>query len=566
MITPEDLAAARHVVYDSGAARRFKEALKNPQGGRKPTFDQSLFLFGMFLAAITHSRTHIRLIHHVLTQEIALDEQYILGIRKPPTEPSGEPWVISEADLQNVSRSIRRALSYTPTFLPRHLAENAAECHRRKTTLEALMDAILDATLVERHPDGLDYAIDDTGLWAPERARRVIEEIETEVVEGDEETTPAPTLEVDLGEEEQDNKPRRRQRRDASDAAFGVKTNKEGKRSWFYGYSLHALVRVPVERENGLRSEPLLAERIRLTPASQDIVDVSLALIDSVRAKGQPIRYLLGDRHYSYKRVERWLYELLKRGISQVVKLRIDDHGFREWDGMLFAAGHAHCPQTPEHLATIKEPGKDADSSDWDEFYANIQKRQHYAAERTLPLTADGGSRWRCPAQAGSLGCPLVPGTVGAAKNLGLPIVHQTPEHPPKICTQKSVGLKITNDEQARLFKVYQKHYWGTRKQVSLANRRTFVEGWFGVLKGDSSARKSRGSSLYRGLAHTSIEAAVFAAASNIINLRSWHNETGLGDPTHPLLAKNHSRVGFVHVTAEEYENHMARKASESAA
>ena len=61
-----------------------------------------------------------------------------------------------------------------------------------------------------------------------------------------------------------------------------------------------------------------------------------------------------------------------------------------------------------------------------------------------------------------------------------------------------------------------------------------WTKGWFGTFKGDSAANKNRGSSLYTGLAHASIEVSIFSVVGNVINLRSWHDETGLGDRTHP--------------------------------
>jgi hypothetical protein len=39
--------------------------------------------------------------------------------------------------------------------------------------------------------------------------------------------------------------------------------------------------------------------------------------------------------------------------------------------------------------------------------------------------------------------------------------------------------------------KTHQKYYWGSRKHVALAGRRTYVEGFFGVLKGDTAANRT---------------------------------------------------------------------------
>ena len=152
-----------------------------------------------------------------------------------------------------------------------------------------------------------------------------------------------------------------------------------------------------------------------------------------------------------------------------------------------------------------------------------------------------------------------------AARKLGLPLINQPPEHPLPICTQDSVGLRVTNETQGRLLTTHQKHYWGSRIQIALAKRRTFVEGWFGTLKGDSAANKNRGSSLYTVLAHASIEVAIFAAVANVINLRSWHDETGLGDPHHPLLSEP-DYYGFRYLSRDDYDQHIQDHLDDEAA
>ena len=552
MITTKHIATAQHVIVDSGAAEQFRQLLTPKGPGRRFAFHPGVFLIGMFLSAHIHAQTHIRLIHKVLTEDLNLDQQYIWGVRKAAVD--GKPgWVLSEANLQNVSRAIKRVLSYGE-FMPEDMQDDEDEKARRKANLEQLIDTIITATLIPRPAGAANYAIDDSGIWASERARKKIES--APVTEGDEETiietTGADLETADPISGTTNPLARKRRKRDKSDAGYGVKTAKDGTRNWYYGYALHALVRVPENLGDDTCTEPALVERVRLTPAGQDIVDVSLELIDSVRASGQPIKHLMADRHYSYKKIQRWLFNLLKRNISQVVHLRADDQGFREWDGMLFAAGHAHCPATPQHLGDIRQPALEATDQDWEDFYTRIEERQAYAAQRTRPLTVEGETRWGCPALNGTVGCPLREGTLQAARQLNLPIVHNPPAHPPQICKQKTVGLTISTPEQATILKTHQKYYGGSRKHVALAGRRTYVEGFFGVLKGDTAANKNRGSSLYTGIAHASIETAIFSAVANIISLRAWHKKTELGDPTHPLLAPSARAYGYRYITEEE--------------
>jgi len=143
------------------------------------------------------------------------------------------------------------------------------------------------------------------------------------------------------------------------------------------------------------------------------------------------------------------------------------------------------------------------------------------------------------------------------AQEGNLPIIASPPdsEDAPKMCTQDSFGLHITNNQQAILMKVYQKHYWGSPTQRKLNARRTYVEGFFGVLKGDTSAAMKRGNHLYTGLAHSTLNAAIFGMVSNIILLRSWHLETTLGDPKHPLLEPEDTDIlGHMPLTREQFD------------
>lgn len=251
-------------------------------------------------------------------------------------------------------------------------------------------------------------------------------------------------------------------------------------------------------------------------------------MIDEITSTGQHIRYVIVDRHYSYKRFDRWLLKLTERGITQVIDLRENEQGFRSWDGIPFAASWAHCPGTPEHLGVIPTLPPYATRKQIEEFAALIEERWAYAAQRSAILTEDGKCRFRCPALAGKIGCSLVPGSEQVAINLGLPVVANppSPKSAPALCNQKTWGAHIQTAEHERIMKHYQEFYWGSTHQRRLFGRRTFVEQWFSILKAPNSAGKNRESSLHTGLAMVSIEIGIFAIIANLIRLRAWHRDT----------------------------------------
>jgi hypothetical protein len=77
------------------------------------------------------------------------------------------------------------------------------------------------------------------------------------------------------------------------DAAWGTKTAKDGREEGFYGYHEHTLVSAPSGNQPK-DAEPRLIVRFELTPADEDIVDVSLSLLDRLAT---PADVLIVDRH-----------------------------------------------------------------------------------------------------------------------------------------------------------------------------------------------------------------------------------------------------------------------------
>jgi hypothetical protein len=296
------------------------------------------------------------------------------------------------------------------------------------------------------------------------------------------------------------------------------------------------------------RNEPALLAALTVLPAGTDVVKPVLGMVDRLISKEVPIRRLLNDRHYSYKAYERWLFELLRRNIQQVSDLRADDHGFSDWNGLRMAAGQPHCPATPDDLGTIPAPGHDATDEEREAFTAKINERQAFALQIVNRPTADNQRlRVRCPARNGTVGCPLVDGTVAVAIEADMPIVENPPpdEDSPAACRQDTVTLRIQNDDQRKAVKPLQVHYWGSQKWREDYARRTHIEGYFGCLQNQEIGTVNGQTHQQRGLAICTIIYSMAAAISNAHLLRNWHEQTGLGDPNHPLLTPNPEFHGF---------------------
>ena len=534
-ITTDDYRRARHIT-DPAADLLLAAIRPDARGG--PGLHPRVLLTGMLLSINTRGTATVADIHDVLTRNLPRNLQWHLGVL---TGSHQRPRTLSINQLYKLTQRISAKLDHTQARAPH--ASDAARAARRDT-LAGLTTALLATTLLPRPEGAADYALDGTGIWAAERAPARIPDT-TDDAEQANVNLLAHAVTATVGPGKGSKGP--------SDAAYGGKTGKDGRTEMFYGYDAEAIIRIPNMRGSGdVRQEPSLVEEIVVLPASTHITEPCLTLIDRIIASGQPINHLLVDRHYSYKLFDEWLARLLARGITQVADAHANDQGFRDWDGMRVAAANFHCPLTPDHLATIPTLSPNATAEETRATYALIEERRAYAMQYVERINADGRMRVRCPARNGTIGCPLAAGSVPAATAAGLPTVNPpTGFDPPKVCCQDTVTLRLRTDAQKTAMKLAQPEYWGSPEWRRNYSRRTYIEGWFGVLKSTSATSCHRGIHQFRGLALVTLVIACAAAVTNMRALRSWHHETGLGDTTHPLLQPDQEFHGFIELDAD---------------
>ena len=534
-ITADDYRRARSIA-EPAAAHILAAIRPDKRGGAG--LHPRVLVTGMLLSIDARGTATIADVHNILTHALPRELQWDLGVLGGPED---NPRQVTINQLYKLTQRISTYLDHTEGRAP-GLNDNQRQARRQ--TLAGIPTDLLANTLINRPDDAADYALDGTGIWAAERAPAAIPattdeatQVNADLADG---TAPAPAK-AGRGD------------KGASDAAFGGKTGKDGRTQMYYGYDCEALIRIPNQRPgNTARPEPSLVEQLVVLPASTHITEPCLGLIDRIIASGQHIDHLLVDRHYSYKQFEQWLSPLLARGITQVADAHANDQGFRDWDGMRVAAANFHCPATPDHLGVIPTLGPNPTRDERRATHARIDERRAYAMQYVERLDAGDRMRVRCPARNGTLGCPLVPGTVPAAATAGLPVVTPPAEADrPKVCCQDTVTLHLRTDAQKTAMKLAQPQYWGSPEWGRNYARRTYIEGWFGVLKSKSSIDCRRGSHQFRGLALVTLVLACAAAVTNMRMLRKWHHETGLGDPTHPLLQPDQEFYGFTQLDVE---------------
>ena len=553
-ITRDEYSRGRHL-GDAGSELLFGSIRSDRRG--RPSRHPRILLTGIILSIDSRGSATITDVHDVLTTELDIEDQWDLGVRT--RTKTGEVRILTLADLYNMTRTISKKLDHTK-IRARGLSDEGR--YARRDALDEIAEAIIMASHIER-PDGSnDFAVDGTGVWDAQKGLPDAS-LPAEKDGHDEESgaggagaapkEPDPHVSADSHERTTSEDVRDLEGaklRRPSDASWGWKTAKSGGREPYFGYDVEILVRVPTV--GAPRSEPALAEAMVVLPASTDIVEPVLAIFDRLKARGVSIGKVLADRHYSFKRFDRWFSGLLKRGIRQVVDLHSADQGFRDWDGMQMAAGWAHCPFTPRELGTIPSPSPRATEAERADFERRIAQRQAYAAQRTGRMNVDGKVRFRCPALNGTVGCPRREGTEAAALTLGLPLIKPSDDVMPRLCTQETVQIEVKTPTQAVAMKVHQDHYWGSDPWRKDYARRTYVEGFFGVLKNESGTGHSRGTHQFIGLPMVTLVLACSVAVTNMRLLRSWHAETGLGPEDHELLKADQEFHGFRQLTKEE--------------
>lgn len=544
--TRDDYRRAKHIA--GPASELLYEAIRPDKRGRTGLHPRVL-LTGFVLTIDKGSIATATAVHQMLTTELDIEDQWDLGVRTMGKD--GGVRILQMSDLYSLTRRISTMLDHSRERAG-HLPDDVR--YARRDVLDQIVDQVLRQTLIPR-PDGShDYALDGTAIWSAAKGapnisveESAVHEEEAEsptsgpVEESGSDEAEAPSSPETIEPEEKEaagsvhessehrvdesdgatpgTRPITARRRRPPDAGYGKKTAKVGPRETYYGQETQVLVRVPTIGSR--RSEPNLAEGLLVAPASTDIVGPALSILDRVIAAGGTIRKLLVDRHYSFKAYSRWHQALLDRNIHHVVDMHASDQGFRDWDGAKFAAGWAHCPFTPDRLGSIPTVPANATHEQRVEFELAISERMPYAAQRVTRLGPDGKVRFRCPALNGTVGCPRRAGTEAAALESGLPLVVPTSSHVwPKLCSQDTVQFTIKTDKQAIAMKVHQDHYWGSEQWQTDFARRTWVEGFFGVLKSPTATGLNHGSYQFTGLPLISLVLACAAAVTNMRLLR----------------------------------------------
>lgn len=563
-----DAAFNRHhwLVTSTGVGELLDRHCRSSNRGRKKQgLDGALYYALQLTAVFTTGQATVEQMY-VIAHSLPLDTRLKFGIvvyenRKKVRE-------LTRKQLYRMTEGLGKNLTYTTDCLTkaeRRLAEaeQMELLRNRQAERHAVVNDIVTRLLKGTHLITIEhgiYAIDDTSIWAWSKAphgsrhreggqdRPLADEDDTSAPHHDPSTQEPGVQEAPdiLTVAEEDGG-----RRDPSswlcpDAAWGGKTSKSGAQVGIYGYKAHVIVNTNDPARKA--TVPVLIQALELTSANADIVDVSLRLVDQIRQRAPFVR-LIGDRHYGYKRYDRWAMELWRRRIHQVLDLRVDKPGAMDQYGSKVIDGRPHCPGMATHLEALSPSEDPAEQA---EFRHQIAHREKFALRMVKgPLASPsktaageddprvGVTRWQCPAVAGTVGCPLRQGTVALARQAGAPVVPHPPQAEagqdlPPCCAQQTIQI-----DAGTPMKYLQEDYWGSERWELSYALRSAVEAVFGNIKNRGTEDVRRGFVQVVGLPLVTLAVAAAAACYNIRILEKHSRDSGqrIDSPlmNHPL-------------------------------
>ncbi len=389
MVRPRDLREAVAWVDRSGIAPLIEGILRPTRRGRPRQLTVRTLFVGMKLAVDTSKTACLTDVHALLTEGLAPSAQRDLGVIDGRTGA-----VITLHQIRRLLSAIQAKLDPSPAtaagFGPDELEQRAA-------SLQEVLDLMLAATMPTAIAHTGGYAVDGTGTWSWAKGRKR------------EDRSPDP------------------------DAAWGVKTHKSGRTESYFGYELHAVVRIGPTGAKG-SDTPCLAERISVVPASTSPTRPVLDTLARMTADGHRIRDVVADRGYTYK--NDWAPGLHALGIDPVADLHANQYGPRGTHaGARIVAGTPHCPAMPAGFDTIHRPDRLVPTPALDTFTADIERREQWALRRVAGPDLDGKERYECPARAGKLRCPLQPDSLALPLATPTVLAPPDPDTAPTCCT-----------------------------------------------------------------------------------------------------------------------------------
>lgn len=336
------------------------------------------------------------------------------------------------------------------------------------------------------------------------------------------------------------------------DARGGYRSGKGARpKETFLGYDLHITVPVP---EPGAPPLPHVALGLVTTPAGAGKAEAGLRAVDALAAAGVPVKTLLADRGYTYRKPEAWALHLVGRGITSVHDLHTQQLGVHPGPRphTIWVDGSLYTTALPEHLRSLGGFRLGMSDQDKRDLQARYDERRPYQLDAVPHGDRTGTMRFRGPALKGRLRCRNTPASSRAP--FSVPTTTCPPRPPavggkpaPHVCGC-AITVVVDAEEQAW---TRQRVPFGGTEWAALYGRRSGVEHVNAEIKHNRGIRLVRHFTRVHGAVKNHVLLTFALVGTNVRMLRDWHVCRSLPDPWMALIddtgepdwAAEHARV-----------------------
>jgi len=381
-----DLSRLEEVLDDAQLAEHLETLL--PRGPRPRQLSVRTLLLGVLCCFADDRPAHLTRVHRALCS-LPEEDRRRLGVT---VELGGRTHVLTY-----------RQVEYTFSLLSRALAKEVPD-GRPSTSLEALTDALLEASVPARH------------------------------------AAASSSLAIDWSDIESPAKPTSRNGEGAdAEASWGHRRGggPGEKDELFFGYYFSLATMVP---EEGGPSVPELVRRLLVSSCRHDPVPAFVGVLGRLHDSGVRLGDVIADSGYAHRIAAHFALPLRRLGAAIVTDLHPHDRGPQgTFAGAICHNGNLYCPATPTalfELGPLAHRASEAETAVHDLKSAELARFKLGSISRD---DADGYYRVACPAVLNKLRCPLRPDSM--ALSFERPEVSSPPASPPECCTKKSLTV-----------------------------------------------------------------------------------------------------------------------------
>jgi len=229
----------------------------------------------------------------------------------------------------------------------------------------------------------------------------------------------------------------------------------------------------------------------------------AIEALRSIRDRGHPAGYFVGDRAYSDEKPENLQLPARALGYELVFDYRKDQLGIQlSSSGAIMVEGRWYSPSMPDVLVRANldfyHPATEDDRIDTDTWQVRLKAREGYELRPNGLPDSQGHQRWLCPASgaAPTMVCPHKPGSSKATGKPTASLTKLLQEQPPAICRQSTITIAPEDGAKFAQDLRYKTPEW----QGVYGLLRALIEGSNGDVKdgsyealGDATRRRVRG-------------------------------------------------------------------------